>query len=167
VASIADLAVKSSHLGAMLTYIGYIDLSKRRVSAEEVVRCEGTFEKGKAVDSILTQVAKKRNVPPESLYEKIAWPLHKQYGHSYEAFKLSISCVASSNNTSRLLTLAANPKLSSPPYPLTPTPSLSSELPSLGDSPPNPSKSEPTLRSNVSPTPVSKPSEKRSKQARR
>ncbi|WWD16982.1 hypothetical protein CI109_101418 [Kwoniella shandongensis] len=70
---------------------GYIDLSKRRVSAEEVVKCEEQYEKGKAVDSIMTQVAKKRGVSPESLYEKIAWPLHKQYGHAYEAFKASIS----------------------------------------------------------------------------
>ncbi|TYJ53029.1 hypothetical protein B9479_006359 [Cryptococcus floricola] len=70
---------------------GYIDLSKRRVSAEEVVKCEEQYEKGKAVDSIVTQVAKKGGVTPESLYEKIAWPLHRQYGHAYEAFKLSIS----------------------------------------------------------------------------
>jgi translation initiation factor 2 subunit 1 len=69
---------------------GYIDLSKRRVSAEEVVKCEEQYEKGKAVDSILVQVAKKRNISAEELYEKVAWPLHRQYGHSYEAFKLSI-----------------------------------------------------------------------------
>jgi translation initiation factor 2 subunit 1 len=69
---------------------GYIDLSKRRVSAEEVVKCEEQYEKGKAVDSILTQVAKRRGVSPESLYEKIAWPLHRAYGHTYEAFKISI-----------------------------------------------------------------------------
>lgn len=69
---------------------GYIDLSKRRVSAEEVVKCEEQYEKGRAVDSILTQVAKRRNVSTESLYEQIAWPLHSKYGHSYEAFKLSI-----------------------------------------------------------------------------
>lgn len=72
---------------------GYIDLSKRRVSAEEVVKCEEQYEKGKTVDSIITQVARKRDVSPESLYEKIAWPLHRQYGHSYEAFKLSITYV--------------------------------------------------------------------------
>lgn len=78
--------------GIILTMVlsGYIDLSKRRVSAEEVVKCEEQYEKGKAVDSIITQVAKKRGVTPESLYEKIAWPLHRQYGHAYEAFKLSI-----------------------------------------------------------------------------
>ncbi|BEJ12020.1 hypothetical protein CspHIS471_0204800 [Cutaneotrichosporon sp. HIS471] len=69
---------------------GYIDLSKRRVSAEEVVKCEEQYEKGKVVDSILTQVAKRRGVSAESLYEQIAWPLHRKYGHSYEAFKLSI-----------------------------------------------------------------------------
>ena len=69
---------------------GYIDLSKRRVSAEEVVKCEEQYEKGRAVDSILTQVAKRRNVPTESLYEQVAWPLQRKYGHAYEAFKLSI-----------------------------------------------------------------------------
>lgn len=74
-----------------LLIIGYIDLSKRRVSAEEVVKCEENYEKGKAVDSILTQVAKKRDMEAEDLYEQIAWPLHKQYGHTYEAFKLSIT----------------------------------------------------------------------------
>lgn len=65
-------------------------MSKRRVSADEVTQCEETFEKGKAVDSILGQVAKKRDMDAEELYEMIAWPLHKQYGHTYEAFKLSI-----------------------------------------------------------------------------
>ncbi len=74
---------------------GYIDLSKRRVSAEEVVKCEEQYEKGRAVDSIMVQVAKKRGVSTESLYESVAWPLHKQYGHSFEAFKLSIRCVHS------------------------------------------------------------------------
>jgi translation initiation factor 2 subunit 1 len=56
-----------------------------------VVKCEENYEKGKAVDSIITQVAKKRDVDADDLYEKIAWPLHKQYGHTYEAFKLSIT----------------------------------------------------------------------------
>lgn len=61
------------------------------MSPEEIVKCEENYEKGKAVDSIITQVAKKRDVDAEELYAKIAWPLHKQYGHSYEAFKLSIT----------------------------------------------------------------------------
>jgi translation initiation factor 2 subunit 1 len=72
---------------------GYIDLSKRRVSPEDLVKCEEQYEKGKAVDSILTQVAKKRDMDAEKLYEMIAWPLSKTYGHAYEAFRLSISYV--------------------------------------------------------------------------
>lgn len=75
----------------ILLTTGYIDLSKRRVSPEEVGKFEEQYEKGRAVDSILTQVAKRRGVPTESLYEQVAWPLHKKYGHSYEAFKLSIA----------------------------------------------------------------------------
>ena len=29
----------------------------------------------------------------EHLYEQIAWPLGKKYGHPYDAFKLSLTCV--------------------------------------------------------------------------
>ena len=96
---------------------GYIDLSKRRVSAEEVVRCEEAFEKGKAVDSILSQVAKKRTVTTEALYEQIAWPLHKKYGHSYDAFKLSISSVLNPHVLMLAESALASPKLSSPYFP--------------------------------------------------
>jgi translation initiation factor 2 subunit 1 len=63
------------------------------VSPEDLVKCEEQYEKGKAVDSILTQVAKKRDMDAEKLYEMIAWPLSKTYGHAYEAFRLSISYV--------------------------------------------------------------------------
>ena len=76
-----------------LTIPGYIDLSKRRVSAEEVTKCEEQFEKGKAVDSIIMQVAKRTGMDPDVLYEKIAFPLAKQYGHAYEAFKASVRYV--------------------------------------------------------------------------
>ena len=30
----------------------------------------------------------------EQLYEEIAWPLGKKYGHPYDAFKLALTCVA-------------------------------------------------------------------------
>lgn len=29
----------------------------------------------------------------EQLYEQIAWPLGRQYGHPYDAFKLALTCV--------------------------------------------------------------------------
>jgi len=43
------------------------------------------------VHSIMRHVAEKTNTPIESLYQSIAWPLNKKYGHSLDAFKLSIT----------------------------------------------------------------------------
>jgi translation initiation factor 2 subunit 1 len=71
--------------------IGYIDLSKRRVSAEDIVKCEERFNKGKMVASIMRHVAEKTKTPMENLYSEIGWPLNKKYGHAVDAFKLSIS----------------------------------------------------------------------------
>ncbi|KAI0843156.1 translation initiation factor 2, alpha subunit [Hypoxylon sp. FL0890] len=70
---------------------GYIDLSKRRVSPEDIVKCEERFNKSKMVHSIMRHVAEKTQTPIERLYETIAWPLNKRYGHSIDAFKLSIT----------------------------------------------------------------------------
>ncbi|KAF2228235.1 translation initiation factor 2, alpha subunit [Elsinoe ampelina] len=70
---------------------GYIDLSKRRVSPEDVVKCEERYNKSKMVHSIMRHVAEKTSVPIEDLYRTIGWPLNKKYGHSIDAFKLSIT----------------------------------------------------------------------------
>merc|ERR1712045_500600 len=56
---------------------GYIDLSKRRVSPEDIERCTEVFSKGKAVNSILRHVAQtmefKSSDELEELYKKTAW----------------------------------------------------------------------------------------------
>lgn len=70
---------------------GYIDLSKRRVSAEDIVQCEERYNKSKAVHSILRRCAEKFNVPLEELYQAIVWPLAKEYGHAFDAFRISIT----------------------------------------------------------------------------
>ncbi|KAF9478941.1 eukaryotic translation initiation factor 2 subunit alpha [Pholiota conissans] len=124
---------------------GYIDLSKRRVSPEDIVKCEERYLKSKTVASILRHVASKipsvhgdgtpsdaapaaaeptaekdkehkraarkarqaaheengieHEIPGganedeklEQLYETIAWPLGKKYGHPYDAFKLALT----------------------------------------------------------------------------
>jgi len=123
---------------------GYIDLSKRRVSPEDIVKCEERYMKSKTLSSILRHVASKvpsvneeggdlqalavpepaekeikkaarkarqaaqeeggiiiDHVMPgvggnedeklEQLYEQIAWPLGKKYGHPYDAFKLALT----------------------------------------------------------------------------
>jgi hypothetical protein len=133
--------------------LGYIDLSKRRVSPEDILKCEHRYVKSKTVASILRHVASKvpsvsgstpadgdstaqkegshaADLPAdkenkraarkarqavghgeettsmgvegdreieneeeklEQLYEQIAWPLGKKYGHPYDAFKLALT----------------------------------------------------------------------------
>ncbi|KDN52092.1 hypothetical protein K437DRAFT_254651 [Tilletiaria anomala UBC 951] len=70
---------------------GYIDLSKRRVSPDDVITCEERYTKSKTVANIMSQVAARMQFPIEQLYEQICWPLDKKYGHCYDAFKISIS----------------------------------------------------------------------------
>ncbi|CAI7609371.1 unnamed protein product [Penicillium crustosum] len=70
---------------------GYIDLSKRRVSPEDVIKCEERYNKSKAVHSIMRHVAEATQTPLESLYENIGWPLNQKYGHAHDAFKISIT----------------------------------------------------------------------------
>jgi len=70
---------------------GYIDLSKRRVSPEDVLKCEDRYNKAKMVHSIMRHVAEKTSTPMEDLYKSIGWPLDKKYGSSLDAFRISIS----------------------------------------------------------------------------
>ncbi|KAE9975258.1 hypothetical protein BLS_002695 [Venturia inaequalis] len=70
---------------------GYIDLSKRRVSPEDIIKCEERYNKSKMVHSIMRHVAEKTSTPINDLYETIGWPLNKKYGHAIDAFKLSIT----------------------------------------------------------------------------
>jgi len=70
---------------------GYIDLSKRRVSAEDVLKCEERFNKSKTVHSIMRNVGEKLHVELDDLYDQIVWPLGDKYGHPYDAFKLAVT----------------------------------------------------------------------------
>ena len=76
---------------ADLVYAGYIDLSKRRVSPEDILKCEERYNKSKMVHSIMRHVAEKTKTPIEELYSEIGWPLNRKYGHALDAFKLSIT----------------------------------------------------------------------------
>jgi translation initiation factor 2 subunit 1 len=76
---------------------GYIDLSKRRVSPEEILKCEEKFARGKTVNSILRHTAEVLKMSTdqqfEELYERTAWKIdekHKKPGYAYDMFK---SCV--------------------------------------------------------------------------
>ncbi|CAI8037736.1 Eukaryotic translation initiation factor 2 subunit 1 [Geodia barretti] len=75
---------------------GYIDLSKRRVSSEEIQKCEEKYSKGKTVNSILRNVASKLEYESEQLedlYERTAWALETRSGlpaSSYDLFKKAV-----------------------------------------------------------------------------
>ena len=56
---------------------GYIDLSKRRVAAEDIAACEERYNKSKMVHSIMRHVAETAGVDLEPLYNTVGWPLYK------------------------------------------------------------------------------------------
>ncbi|KAJ3188482.1 hypothetical protein HK101_009145 [Irineochytrium annulatum] len=70
---------------------GYIDLSKRRVSPEDIAKCEERYNKSKAVHSIMRHVAEKLGMGLEELYVEVGWPLYKKFGHAYDAFKVAVA----------------------------------------------------------------------------
>jgi len=77
---------------------GYIDLSKRRVSKEDIERCTEKYSKAKAVNSIVRHVAEilgyKTDKELEDLYSKTAWHFEqkiKKQGTAYDYFKQSVT----------------------------------------------------------------------------
>lgn len=67
---------------------GYIDLSKKAVKPEEAEECKKKYKKSKQVDLILRNLSVKTEVKIEKLYKHLAWPLYREYGHCFDAFKL-------------------------------------------------------------------------------
>lgn len=74
----------------MIVHVGYIDLSKRRVDPEDVVKCEERYNKAKAVHGVMRHVAELHKIKLETLYQNIGWPLYRKYGHAYDAFKIAL-----------------------------------------------------------------------------
>jgi len=70
---------------------GYIDLSKRRVSPEDLALAEEKFNKSKAVHSIMRHVSEVCKLPLIELYQQFGWDLYKRFGHAYDAFKLIVT----------------------------------------------------------------------------
>merc|ERR1719427_487327 len=78
---------------------GYIDLSKRRVSPEEAIKCEDKFTKSKTVYSILRHVAEvleySKDEQLENLFTRTAWVFDEKYKRpgygAYDAFKQAVA----------------------------------------------------------------------------
>jgi len=70
---------------------GYIDLSKRRVSEEDIAKADEKYNKAKAVHSIMRHVAEATGKQLEEVYEAIGFPLYKKYLHAFDAFKAALA----------------------------------------------------------------------------
>jgi len=77
---------------------GYIDLSKRRVSPEDVEKCTEKYSKAKAVNSILRHVAEllkyQSDEELDELYRKTAWHFEEKFkkqSSSYDIFKQAVN----------------------------------------------------------------------------
>ena len=75
-------------------------MSKRRVAAEDVEKCNEQFSKAKAVNSILRHVADllgyENDAQLEELYIKTAWHFEEKYkkkASAYDAFKQAVQYV--------------------------------------------------------------------------
>eukprot|EP01084_Bolivina_argentea_P131247 231684_1 len=69
---------------------GYIDLSKKRVSPEEVLSVEERWNKSKAVHSILRHVARNSKFGVEELYKRFGWAMARKFGHAYNGLKYAM-----------------------------------------------------------------------------
>jgi len=70
---------------------GYIDLSKKRVNAEDAAIFEEEYARSKAVHSIMRHVSSQTSVPLLELCEKISWPLYKKYPHALDGLKAAVA----------------------------------------------------------------------------
>jgi len=70
---------------------GYIDLSKRRVTPEDIAKCEERYNKAKAVASIVWHVAEQSGRSMLDINEMVTWPLARKYKTAYEALRLAMS----------------------------------------------------------------------------
>ncbi|KAK1443486.1 eukaryotic translation initiation factor 2 subunit 1 [Babesia gibsoni] len=66
---------------------GYIDLSKRRVSPEDIIKCEEKFSKAKKVHQTVRHIAQKHNISVEELNRVCIWPLYHRYANPLDALK--------------------------------------------------------------------------------
>jgi len=71
----------------------FIDLSKKRVDADEVPALEEKWNKSKASHSIMRQVSvlSNKQFSMKQLYKLFGWQCARDYGHLYDAFKFAMN----------------------------------------------------------------------------
>lgn len=68
---------------------GLIDLSRKRVRAEDIKECEDRFNRAMKVNNIAKQVAYELDEDLNEIYTRVVWPLDKAYAWAYDAFMMA------------------------------------------------------------------------------
>ena len=68
----------------------FIDLSKKQVISEDVEICREKYNKSKKVQNMLRRLSHEFELSMPDLCELYSWPLYREYGHAYDAFRLSL-----------------------------------------------------------------------------
>ena len=86
---------------------GYIDLSKKRITEQDIECGKEKYNKSKLVNSILTGISKNCNIPVIELYPKLVWniSLKEEYQHISDLY------IASINNIHLLDSFSIDPEL--------------------------------------------------------
>lgn len=71
----------------------FIDLSKKRVDADEIPKAEDKWNKSKAAHSIMRQVSvlSDKKYSMKQLYALFGWQCAKDFGHLYDGFKFAMN----------------------------------------------------------------------------
>jgi len=69
---------------------GHVDLSKKRVTPEDIADTEERWNKSKAVHSIMRHVSSLSKYEMIDLYKQFGWPIARKYGHIYHGFKAAM-----------------------------------------------------------------------------
>jgi len=67
---------------------GYVDLSKRYITPDDVEACTKNFTRCKLIHNTLKRLAETRHLKLPELYEKVVWPLDRKYDTCYRGFQL-------------------------------------------------------------------------------
>jgi len=72
---------------------GYIDLSKRRVAAEDQLKAKEQFARNKTIHGIMRHVATIVEKPLDEVCRLISWPLYKEFGmnKTYDALRRMVN----------------------------------------------------------------------------
>ena len=72
-------------------WLGYVDLSKRRVAEDDMRITDKRYQEAKKVHNIAGILANRCNISIDKVYEDVIWPLADKYQSAYNAFLLCVS----------------------------------------------------------------------------